>query len=469
MSCQKLRGFTFISLCVFISLLAACHRASYVKRTSTDPVKQAHLNWSYQTTVDAYQKAGFTGRKWNAAAERALAEFACSRAQVLKADEPWAEIVSTNAAAAVRAGCKDPLVNYLYIKFSMDQTNSKEAYVEAFAAMARTMNQSSYPPIRKFYAAARTLDQIYFTYHTNSASQPVTSEIWAMLPQQLNAALADKTMPAREAYEAADVALPLVRGDKNYYMQMYHDIETALFANWPNDYHPWLMKGIAHIEMAWLARGSGYAGTVNDEGWKLFGEHLATAEDAFEHAWKINPDDPNIAIRMIKVKLGQGGGREQMELWFKRAMELDHNSYDACSGKLFYLEPKWHGSVDAMLKFGRECAHHYLWEGHVPLILLDAHKSIQAQYIDAAEKADYWKRPEVWADLKLAFNRFFELNPNETSWYHNYVWFAYHAEQWDALNELIPKLGPVNYAYFGGEDEFNKMVQLAQAHAAKPK
>ena len=59
-------------------------------------------------------------------------------------------------------------------------------------------------------------------------------------------------------------------------------------------------------------------------------------------------------------------------------------------------------------------------------------------------------------------------NPNETSWYHNYAWYAYHAEQWDTLNEIIPKLGPINYSYFGGQDEFNKMVQLAKEHAGKP-
>jgi hypothetical protein len=60
------------------------------------------------------------------------------------------------------------------------------------------------------------------------------------------------------------------------------------------------------------------------------------------------------------------------------------------------------------------------------------------------------------------------LNPNETSWYYNYAWYAYHAEQWDTLNEIIPKLGPVNYSYFGGKDEFDKMVQLAKEHSSKP-
>jgi hypothetical protein len=37
------------------------------------------------------------------------------------------------------------------------------------------------------------------------------------------------------------------------------------------------------------------------------------------------------------------------------------------------------------------------------------------------------------------------------------------------LNELIPKLGSKNnYDFFGGKDEFDKMVQLAKNHAGKP-
>ena len=62
-----------------------------------------------------------------------------------------------------------------------------------------------------------------------------------------------------------------------------------------------------------------------------------------------------------------------MELWFDRAMELDPNDYDACYYKLYYLEPKWYGSVKDMLDFGRECVDSKVWGGRVPLVLTDAH------------------------------------------------------------------------------------------------
>jgi len=78
-----------------------------------------------------------------------------------------------------------------------------------------------------------------------------------------------------------------------------------------------------------------------------------------------------------------------------------------------------------------------------------------------------WKRPEVWTDIKAAFEKFFKLNPTETSWRHNYALYAYRAEQWNDLSrELTLFGGSTNYDYFGGKDEFDKMVSLAQAHTS---
>ena len=97
------------------------------------------------------------------------------------------------------------------------------------------------------------------------------------------------------------------------------------------------------------------------------------------------------------------------------------------------------------------------------MLVLDAHNTINLK-LEGAEKTNYWKRSEVWLDLQSAYDRFFELNPDETGLYHDYARFAYRAEQWDKLNELIPKLGSVNYDYFGGKEEFDKMIRLANEH-----
>ena len=50
-----------------------------------------------------------------------------------------------------------------------------------------------------------------------------------------------------------------------------------------------------------------------------------------------------------------------------------------------------------------------------------------------------------------------------------YALYAYRCQRWDKLNELLPKLGRVNYDYFGGKSEFDKMVALAKQHAGETK
>jgi hypothetical protein len=70
----------------------------------------------------------------------------------------------------------------------------------------------------------------------------------------------------------------------------------------------------------------------------------------------------------------------------------------------------------------------------------------------------------VWKDINAAFDKFFTLNPQETGWRHNYALYAYKAEQWKVLNSQIPLLGEINYEYFGGKDEYDKMVRLAKEH-----
>jgi hypothetical protein len=468
MKFQSVRNFFSVGVCLSACLiLSACNKVYFVKRHFSDPVKQARLDWNYKTTVDVYQSAGFKNKKWDAPAERALAEFACARADVLETNESSWEIISTNADDAVQAGCTDPMVNYLFIKYAMNQTNSPKAFADAFSKTAQDMQASSYPSIRKFYACFRTAQQIQYTWGTNQLAEE--NHFWNLAITNLGVALQDKFMPVTEiddaCYEAADNLLL----NKNERTTFYYQVELPLFDNWTNTSVSWYLKGQYYIDFAWNKRGGGYADTVTAEGWKLFADDLDKAEKSLTHAWELNPKNPRIPTKMITVELGQGKGRDRMELWFNRAMELDPNDYDACSAKLYYLEPKWYGSTEAMLEFGRECVTNQAWGGHIPLILLDAHKSIQRQYVDGMEKTNYWKQPEVWADIHAAFERFFQLNPTATGWYHDYAWYAYQAQQWDTFNKIIPKLGPINYSFFGGTNEFDKMVQLAKEHARNPK
>jgi hypothetical protein len=150
-----------------------------------------------------------------------------------------------------------------------------------------------------------------------------------------------------------------------------------------------------------------------------------------------------------------------MELWFRRAMSVDPACYDAAYAKAWYLQPKWYGSEQDAIRFGRECVESKAWKGRVPLILWEAHRMLANDRASGLKDA-HWKQPGVWADVRDSFDRFFKLNPEAAGWYHDYAFHAYKCGQFDKFLDLLPKMGRVNYPYFGGEQRFSEMVTEAE-------
>src|SRR5580692_11233096 len=160
-----LKGGHFATLwvCLFLAFaITACKKnapSAEVINTSYPPeAKQTRLEWDLKTLVDPYEHAGYTNPAWDLYATQALAEFARARANVLSTNEAWGEIIATNTSLAMEAGCNDPMVRYLYIKFGMSETNSKEKFVDAYCQVASDIQKTSYPDIRKFYTAQRAVD-----------------------------------------------------------------------------------------------------------------------------------------------------------------------------------------------------------------------------------------------------------------------------------------------------------------------
>jgi len=269
-----------------------------------------------------------------------------------------------------------------------------------------------------------------------------------------------------EAYDGCRDLLEATRLNKPSHEHIFNELEPRLLANWPQEASIHLLRGDYYIRYAWNARGDGWADTVTEEGWKLFGQRLAMAEDALERAWKLDPTDARIPVKMINLELGQGEGRDRMEIWFQRAMELDPNNYSACWQKAYYLEPKWYGSPEELLKFGRECVASSKWGGRVPLVLVDAHTRL-VRYVPDGKQKEYWKRPEVWKDLKAGFDKYFQLCPDANGTRQRCALYAYRCEQWEELNKQLSLLKSVDYDYFGGKEKFEEMKRLAKDHSGK--
>jgi hypothetical protein len=213
---------------------------------------------------------------------------------------------------------------------------------------------------------------------------------------------------------------------------------TPLEAKLPNNPGVLGLKGRVYVGYAWEARGIGLANTVTRQGWADMAARLAVARAALEQAWHLDPDDPGPPTTMLSVELGQGTGRPTMELWFNRAMAADPDNYAACHAKLYYLEPKWYGSPDDMVAFGRQCVAGDNWFGRLPTILADAHVALSGY---SANPTAYWLQPGVWDDIVATYVEHLRLHPDDAGLRGYYAKFAFKCHQWKVLNDQFKLLG----------------------------
>jgi len=278
----------------------------------------------------------------------------------------------------------------------------------------------------------------------------------------LKKAIVDKTVPDSDVYALCDswFASWKVPGLDHINLQ---PVEELMKQNRAPYFCP-LVEGRYYIESAWGWRGNDYADKVHVIEWKMFASKLQQAEESLNQAWALDSKQPMIANEMLCVELGQGKGRDQMELWFQRAMNLDTNNYCACERKLLYLEPKWYGSRSELTRFGRECLESTNWGGKVPLIVVDAHRAI-VNYLPANMRSAYWQQADVWDDVRSAFQKYLRENPKDSKEHQRYAAFAYAALRWDDLNDQLPFEGKIEYNLFGGPVGYQKMIIAAKQHA----
>src|SRR5258706_6305646 len=231
-----------------------------------------------------------------------------------------------------------------------------------------------------------------------------------------------------------------------------------------------VIKGHLYTKYAWDARGTDFAGNVTDDGWKLMKQRLEVAQAALEEAWKLDPTCIEIPIQMITVELGQGQGRDRMEMWFKRAMEIDPDSQEACQAKLYYLEPKWYGTPRDVIDFGRECLKTGRFNSSVPWTLERAHAAL-SHYTRGGYDTDsdpaYYTRPGVWTDLKQVFDGYLaadkDLDPNYLR--NQYARYACLGEAWDDAAKMFPLIGERVDPRVWKSDEFQAARKAALANA----
>ncbi len=122
----------------------------------------------------------------------------------------------------------------------------------------------------------------------------------------------------------------------------------------PGSYVANLFAGVSKTCLAWVARTSAVANSVNEKRGEEFLQLLDEAFSYLSEADNINPEDAEICARIIRVFMGLGVEQDVVKGYFDAAIDLVPNHLVAHLMMINYLSPKWLGSVDEMHAFANK-------------------------------------------------------------------------------------------------------------------
>jgi hypothetical protein len=398
--------------------------------------------------AEAYMNVGSRDPKWNADALMALRLWTYEQSNgnsVLAGPEFYTMVDALRRA--ITNGCDDPLV--LYETARIDEVRTmvhegdydllKEKPHATYARIMEGLKSHPYPAIDQIIIHIRGV-QDSMSYSAGDVIPTLVEHRSNWLDHAINLAAEvdfSHTAPS-QYYENMELLVSVlwIGGDiKKHYDQL----EAALEKNNTCTKPIFLtIKGLFYSEWAWKARGSGYADSVTDDRWKLFHERLGIAQQCFEQAWALDPSNEYICKQLVMVSGGQCD-MAALEKWFQRGKKINPDDQMLYLDKLNYLQPRWSGSGESMLQFGRECLNEGRWESEVPFVLLSAHCMLAGDSLD--EKRAYFAQPEVWKEIEPLFKTYLARYPTDYTKRSSYANYAAWAGRWDVVAHLMRELG----------------------------
>ena len=113
---------------------------------------------------------------------------------------------------------------------------------------------------------------------------------------------------------------------------------------------------LAYLDYAHDARGTGYARTVSESGWKLFEERTAEAKRILKEASTLASKCPEWYVAMQMVSVNQGWSVTEARALFEEANKFEPEYYTYARDLAYYLLPKWSGKAGDTEKFVQEIA-----------------------------------------------------------------------------------------------------------------
>jgi hypothetical protein len=430
--------------------------------------RAARLAWLREHYLTPFDTHGNTKAAWAQKVHAAIDAYCIAKARESQKNSGvyYQEFLKC-LTEAVEAGADDPLVQYWDYRFLLPRRMMMgelkplggDENLRRIRAIRDGLHQSRYGPVCRMHAG--------WNLYLNTNGLGLPRETFKTVPKdEINRAFANFWVTFGQAVrdtnsftqkEVVDMAcLAAQFYGRGFQVDGWNkSMRTTLADHNASEWVRLMTEGECNVKGAWDARGSGTADTVSPEGWKLFNERLERAKECFEQAWKLDHSRPEPAVSMITIATGQSLDRDTMERWFRRAMTADPDCHPACSAKMNYLEPKWHGSEEDAADFARQCYRTKNWYAGLPFVLTD-HYSEMAMLLRATGQQ---VPDKIWDEVEAVHRGNLAVYPDDqwakTLWLRESV----IAGRWKSARAAADKIGDKFWPdLIGGPDQYRAVV-----------
>lgn len=351
--------------------------------------------WKQQISRD-YEKVGQQDPRWDQHVKTLLAFQEQSDPGVLR----------DAADAALKAGCEDPAGLMVAALVFMPDSKSLELTKQAGVKL----KGSKYSPNVRLH-----LRLLSFAIQAQFPDQrPSLSETMNRMLVDYLQVVSDPDLNAtdqRMVYNDSGKVLGTLVQNR--------EMELLELLEFEKEIDPWLMEmlsGWLHHRLAWRVRGSGYANGVSEQQWKLFRTKMAQAQSHWLKAWQMKPEAPEAPAELLRVAMAyQGAAGEDTRFWFEQAVAAQFDYTPAYESYLWSIRPRWGGSHQQMLAFGRECQATERYDTQVPW---QFHEAVQDVALELGEDGtNIYKRLGI-ADDYLGIIRGYRDHSNDSEHHH---------------------------------------------------
>ena len=244
---------------------------------------------------------------------------------------------------------------------------------------------------------------------------------------------------------------------------------------------PWLantVKAAIRIKNAWAWRGSGWADSVTEDGWKGFSRNLKEADGFLGEAYRLNAREPLVGCLGITLANAGESSAEPKE-WFRRSIAACFDFTDSYQTARNFQLPRWGGSYFAILSLGCDGVDTGRFDTDVPENLLDCITTVigDAHQMNALpDMKDALSTPRVATSCDALIAAMTTRAPGRATEYAwtkiGYLWHAGRIDEAKTVASSLPegslssdiaKLYHINAAMITGKQPAGSATKAAPA------